>query len=959
MDNVAVLPGRHGVDLIGRAAAFSVLDTFLESASSDGAAQLLTGGPGVGKTVLLDAACLLAAVRTDPRVVRTAGVEAEVEVGLAGLNQLLLCLQDQLPELPELHRKALGVALGTRSEPDDGPLMVSAAALELLRHVARCGPVLVVIDDAQWLDRASARVLGFVARRLAGSRVGILAAVRSDTDSVLRHLALPEHEVRPLDSPAAAALLTNRHPGLAAPVRRRVLAAAQGNPLALLELPSSMTDGQRRAVDPLPPVLLLSDRLQALFAARIRELPAGTRRLLLLAALDGTGEPEALRAGSSGDGWLDELAPAERSRLIRVDSTGNRVALRHPLIGAAAVELATSGERRWAHAVLAQLRADDPERQAWHLAEAVLGPDEPTAALLEVAAHRALHQGDAVRAVHALLRAADLSPQGAGRARRLAKAAYVGAAAAGRLHNMPRLLGEARRADPAAAEPLEVTVAGAYHLLIGAGDVDTAHRMLVRAIGTALEEGYDTRAVGEALHTLMVVCHISGRADSWHAFESTLSQLGATPPILSVSLSSYGAPACATGKVLDELEALVATLPSEVDPVRIVRIALAAFYVDRLPACRPALWRVVRDGRDGGAATSAVNALMMLCHDAYLDGRWQEAARIADEGIAWSERLGYELIALSGTYALAMLAAARGDEPATRSLTEQLRSRAAPHGLTMVEHFACRARGLAALGRGEYEDAFRLLTSIGPVGSFPPHVPVALWVALDVVEAAIRTGRHAEAEAHVTAMRQADIFRLRPRLALLAAGSAALVASGADADRRYRRALAIPGIQQCPFERARVQLAYGEHLRRNRAVSAARVQLSEALATFQSLGAEPWVTRAENELRTSRRLRRSPDRHAAPTALTHQEHEIASRAASGLTNKQIAQQLHLSPRTVSGHLYRVFPKLGISTRAALRDALTHLPPRNDQPVDQSQRTSQIADVQRRTAHYGPPDSRGT
>jgi DNA-binding CsgD family transcriptional regulator len=209
---------------------------------------------------------------------------------------------------------------------------------------------------------------------------------------------------------------------------------------------------------------------------------------------------------------------------------------------------------------------------------------------------------------------------------------------------------------------------------------------------------------------------------------------------------------------------------------------------------------------------------------------------------------------------------------------------------------------------------------------------VALWVALDVVEAAIRTGRHAEAEAHVAAMRQAEIFRLRPRLALLAAGSAALVTSGADADRRYRNALAIPGIEQCPFERARVQLAYGEHLRRNRATSAARVQLTEALKAFQSLRAQPWVTRAQNELRTSGRPRRSRDPHVTPTALTPQEGEIASRAASGLTNKQIAQQLHLSPRTVSGHLYRIFPKLGISTRAALRDAFTHMQPPDDPPV---------------------------
>ena len=923
MDNVAVIASRAGMDLIGRAAEFSILDAFLDRAFGDGAAQLLTGGPGVGRTVLLDAACRLAGATTGVQVVRAAGVEFEAKVAFAGLNQLLVCLEDRLPGLPDVHRNALAVALGTDSGPAAGPLGVSVAALELLRHVARQGPLLVVIDDAQWLDRPSALVLGFTARRLAGSRVGILAAIRTDTDSVLLHVNLPEHEVRPLDEPAAAALLADRHPGLAAPVRRRVLAAAQGNPLALLELPASMTEGQRHAVDPLPLVLPLSDRLKELFADRVRELPAGTRRLLLLAALDGTGNLEALRAGSSGDGWLDSLAPAERSRLIRVDPAVNRVALRHPLIGAAAVELATSGERRRAHAVLAQLRPDDPERRAWHLAEAVVGPDEPTAALLEVAAQRALHKGDAVRAVHALLRAADLSPQGASRARRLAGAAYVGADAAGRLRSVPLLLGEARRADPDAAEPTAVTVAAAYHLLNGEGDVDTAHLMLVRAIRNALDEGHDASAVEEALHTLLVVCHFGGRDDQWHAFESALYRLGTRAPlVLSVAHRSYGTPARTTASALDELEKLIATLRSEVDLTRIVRIAIAAFYVDRLPACRAALWRVVRDGRDGGAAALAVNALMMLCHDAYLDGRWDEAVRIAQEGIAWSERLGYELTALPGNYALAMVAAARGDESAVRSLTDQLRTWAAPRGLKMVEHFASRARGVAALGRGDYEEAFRLLSSIGAAGTFPPHIPVALWVALDLVEAAMRTGRRAEAEAHVAAMRHAEIFRLQPRLALLAAGSVALVASGADAARRYRGALALPGIDECPFERARVQLSYGEHLRRNRATSAARVQLAEALTTFQSLGARPWVTRAEHELRTSGLPSRSPDTHVAPTALTPQQHEIASLAASGLTNKQIALHLHLSPRTVSGHLHRIFPKLGISTRAALRDALS-------------------------------------
>src|SRR3712207_290485 len=205
------------------------------------------------------------------------------------------------------------------------------------------------------------------------------------------------------------------------------MSAARGNPLAILELPASLTEDQRRALAPLPPVLPLNEQLQRLFAPRVMELPAETRRLLLLTALDGTGDLRALRAESSTDAWFDGLAPAEQSRLVRVDTSADRVEFRHPLIGAAVVELATSGERRRAHAVLAERFPDDPERRAWHVAEAVLGPDEQAAGLLEVAAERALRKGDAVRAVRALLRAADLSPRGVDRARRLAGAAYVGA----------------------------------------------------------------------------------------------------------------------------------------------------------------------------------------------------------------------------------------------------------------------------------------------------------------------------------------------------------------------------------------------------------------------------------------------------------------------------------------------------------------------------------------------------
>jgi DNA-binding CsgD family transcriptional regulator len=233
----------------------------------------------------------------------------------------------------------------------------------------------------------------------------------------------------------------------------------------------------------------------------------------------------------------------------------------------------------------------------------------------------------------------------------------------------------------------------------------------------------------------------------------------------------------------------------------------------------------------------------------------------------------------------------------------------------MLEQAAARAGALAALGRSDHEEAFRLAAAVSPPGRLAPHVPMALWVAADLIEAAVRTGRTAEAAAHVAAMREAEVFRRQPRFALLAAGSAALVASGDEADRCYRAALDVRGAERFPFERARVQLHYGEHLRRGRAVLASRRQLAAALEAFERLGARSWVDRARHELRTGARSA------AAGTALTAQEHEIASLAAGGLSNKQIGARLQLSPRTVSGHLYRAFPKLGVTTRAALRDAL--------------------------------------
>ncbi len=910
--------------LVGRSEETAVLTSFLDRAARSGAALLLTGEPGVGRTALLDVAARAAAA-SGTRVLSAAGVELEAEVPFAGLHQLLVPVLGEWTSLSPLHRDALAHSLGYQAGPPADRLVVSTAVLTLLRGVAAGGPVLVVVDDLQWLDRASTGVLGFVARRVSGARIGLLAASRTGDDGSLPLTGLSEHEVRPLGDGPAGELVAARHPAMAARVRRRVVAAARGNPFALLELPAELSGRQRAALEALPPVLPLSRRLRALFAGRVADLPPATRRLLLLTALEGTGDLGVLGAASPGEDWLDVLAPAEEAGLLRVDADTQRVSLRHPLTGSAAVELATSGDRRRAHLVLAEVLADQPDRRAWHLAEAAVGSDGQAADLLDEAAHRALRKGDGVRAVAALLRAADLSPSGPGRARRLARAAYVGAQVVGDLRSVPHLLLQARRADPDGGDSLPTAMAAAAHLFLGNGDVDSAHAGLVRAVSSAVRGPVGVGDLDEALSDLLAVCSAGGRADRWPPLESATARLGhRLGPVLSVARTTLGAPARTTAADLCRLDEVVAGVDAESDPARIVRIGAAALSVDRLEDCRPALWRVVWDGREGGAVASAVGALVLLCRDAFGAGRWEEARRTAEEAVELGETLGYRLPALSATGVLALLAAAEGDGATARTLAGRVASWAGSRGLRGLEHAASRARALAALAAGDVEEAYRQVTAVGPPGVVPPHVPVALEVPLDLVEAAVRTGRRAEAAAHVAALRELEVVRLRPRLALLAAGSAALAAPDDRAAASFEAAMAVPGADRHPFEHARVRLAYGEHLRRVRATGAARLHLAAAHEAFARLGARPWAARAEHELRATG-VSRSPAGRAAPVELTPQEHEISLLAASGLTNKQIGAQLYLSPRTVSAHLYRVFPKLGISSRAALRDALTRVP----------------------------------
>ena len=517
----------------------------------------------------------------------------------------------------------------------------------------------------------------------------------------------------------------------------------------------------------------------------------------------------------------------------------------------------------------------------------------------------------------------DLASGGPARGRRLARAAHRSAEVTGDLRAVPRLLAEARRADPHADTRLPWVTAAAAKQLHGDGDIDTSHRVLLEALESSLLDGdlegrLDDDVV-DALHLLRDVCASGGRDELWAPLLRLLERLR---PLLPDTLRVPGAAAPAPDPLLTAVDGLA----DERDPRRIVRVADAAFDLDRGIGCADALRRVVRDGRSGGAVASAITALPILALDAYQEGRWTAAEDLATEALEACADRGLPLLAAPARWCLALVAAARGDDAVVGALTDELTAWGVPRGARQLVVHAGQARALAALGRGDFEDAWREATAPGPAGLREPRGP-ALWAALDVVEAAVRTHRFPEARAHVAAVRAALTPAHSPRLALLAAGATAMTASDDRAGALYEAAFALPDAQRWPFDLARLRLAHGEQLRRARSTTAAREQLLLALDTFTDLGARPWVARASTELRAAGHATdRGPGgpRRAGQPLLTAQEREVAGLAASGMTNRQIADRLHLSRRTVDAHLYRVFPKLDITGRAALRDALDRL-----------------------------------
>jgi DNA-binding CsgD family transcriptional regulator len=876
---------------------------------------VLRGEAGVGKTALLDWA---AGQAGDMQVARVAGAEAEMDMGFAGLHQLLVPFLGGLEGLPAPQRQALGSAFGLVAGPPPDRFLVGLAALTLLTDAAAARPVLCLIDDAQWLNRVSIEVLGFVARRLYADGVGMVFAAREMEEQALVLAGLPELAVGGLGEEAAHELLaTSAGAQVDRQVSWRIAADTAGNPLALVELAAELTTAELSGAEPLDWPLRFGGRLEELYESRVRALPGSTQTLLLLAAADPTGEPALIWNAARNLGVDPEAG--EAAGVERLVSWEPRVRFRHPLIRSAAYYAALAAARRGAHQALAAVTDPevDPDRRAWHLAEAAAGPDEQVAAELERSADRARGRGGWGSGAAFLERAAALTPDEDHRARRMLAAAE-NRLAAGEAPAARALLGLV------APRPADVlTRARARRLeglsLYGAGQMPEATSVLLDA--ARMLQPSETRLARDTLLGAFTAAQFSGQPGAGMAEFLRTVQL--VPKVAdsratvvdllldgfaAVGERRYAAGAALLRRAIEPL-ATGQPIPDDALPHIMAVVQAAGLLYDDLARYQMEK-RWVAELRDRGAIAALVTALGTQLSVQVQEGRFADAEATLAEGRALSEATGYR--AILGPFAWQELwaLARQGREADARPLAARLLREFAGRDRYEV----LRVQGALAmleLGLGNYAAALRHTLEALPRQNVLAFAPFA-----DVVEAGTRCGERETATAALEAFTPWALASETDLALGLLARSRGLLADDDHAEAEYR--LAIDHLQRCRLvpELARAHQVYGEWLRRQRRRRDARDQLRYAFEMFDEMGMTAFAGRARAELRaTGERAR--PRSLGTPEVLTAQEAQIARLAAERLSNREIAGQLFISDRTVEYHLHKVFRKLGVTSRIQL------------------------------------------
>jgi DNA-binding CsgD family transcriptional regulator len=915
--NISSVLTEH-LDLVGRDDESKLLETIVGRLGVSGGALVFRGEPGIGKSALLDRARQRARAM-GARVLSTVGVESEAELAFAGLHQLLRPIVGLMDRLSDAQRKALEAAFGVTADLEPDPFRVSVAALQLLCEATDAGPVMLIVDDAHWLDRSSLGALAFIARRLESEPLGLVAAVRAGEPTLLDDARLPSLDLERLSASAAAELLDRRAPELHPILRARVLAEAAGNPLALVELARSLPDSAmvRERLSPAPTTL--TARLEQAFSTRLDDLPAETRSALSAAALDSRASlDEIIRCvrqlhGSSAS--LLALQPAAEAGLIDIVDTELR--FRHPLIRSAVRQAAPAQRIVEMYTVLATIVAD-PERQLWHRAMSAEGPDEEIADALEYHARTARGRGAVTAAGAALERAAALTANAHKQGDRLLGAAEI-AYELGLVDVIRRLLPRAELLD---LGPLEAArLAWLQQMLSGTVWFEVGAARTFVSIAERMRDGGDQDMALRSLIPIAHRCWWTRPQPRTRQYLVDAARGMGTPPddprVLAVI--ALADPEMTSASVLRQLAEV--RLRDLADPVAAMYAGIAAEKAgDFLTGVR-FLSHAVDGLREQIRLGPLTQALVHLAWAATHTGDWTAAAASASEASRLARDTRQAQYGLTGELLAALVTALRGDEPAMeRMLEHPVRTLVATRSWPLLAT-AHLARGAAALGDGRHDDAFRHLWPVFDATDQAFHQFMRWSALLDLVEAATGSGQantltdvlvelqEIAARSHVPFL-QAELRYAEP-----------LLASDQDAERLFSVALRQDS-RPYPFLHARTLFSFGRWLRRQRRGADSRAPLRKSIELFDTLGAALWSKRARQELRATgeRIVRRTPD--DARERLTAQELQIAQFAADGLSNREIGERLFLSPRTVGGHLYRIFPKLEITGRAQLRDALT-------------------------------------
>ncbi|GIJ72496.1 LuxR family transcriptional regulator [Virgisporangium ochraceum] len=878
--------------IVGRDDQIGVVEALLDDACAGrGAALVVRGEAGIGKSTLLDHAVRAGRDRA-MRLLTVTGVQAEVQIPYAGLDHLLRPLRPAPSDTGSPYRLAIEV-LGILGESE--------------------APVLLAIEDAHWLDAASWETLAFLCRRVEADRVALVIAVRDgeDIDRRLAAAGLPELRLEPLGPDDAETLLDRTVPRLTRALRARVLDEAAGNPLGIVELGAAAVRSGGSAL--LPSSLPLSTRVERTFGGLVADLPPLTRTVMLIAALDDGGDLDEILAAAAlvtgAEVPPDAIQPAVTARLVLVDER-YEVRFRHPLLRSAMRQQAAAGDRRRVHAALADVLAHDRQRRLWHRASAEPGPNESLAAELTEVAVRAAQRQAVATALAAVGRAAQLSGDRAERGRRQLWACDL-AFEQGDALTLRRLIGEI---DETALHPADRARLTWIRDGLAGGARTGPDRLLTYAdhIDTMRREGQRDLAVKAMTEVCMGVYYASPpRAVRDRFVEVTLAlDLDADDPARTVILSQV-APVEHGAVGLDRLRRFAPRM--DLAPVQRVNLGFAAFAVGAFDLARLFALSSAADLRAQGRIGTLTQTLATAASAAAALGDTLAALPLAAECMALAEETRQPMWVLGGSLVAGLAEARRGDVAAARRRADDAeRAIVAARRFPMLA-LVQRVRGVAALADGQAEDAFHQLSRVFDPADRAWFPDYRLLMFGDLAESAVRGGFLDELRSLVADLEPVAAQSRSPALLVgLAYARAALTGD-------YGAALA-DDLAEWPFDRARLRLTYGAWLRRSHRITDSRPPLRAAAAAFDAVGATPWADRARAELRATGETRRKPI--DAMAALTPQEQQIARLAAEGLSNREIGERLFLSPRTVSTHLYRIYPKIHVSSRTELAHVIT-------------------------------------